>query len=162
MENIKQESFLEDKDIQMDIENCQFADENWNPEDFSKEFAEFQIRESEELHCGLTYVGETNAFAKRYTSKTQKPMFSIDVMVNGNLATLDYVLDKENSKYLDYNFNKLKKDLKYLNYDLTKLGNLDDLVNVCNKQLLGRKIYIKPYEYNGFLKYKAVNPDTGF
>lgn len=143
----------------MDIKNYPFQDETWNPEDFSKEFAEFQKESSEELECGRTYKSIVELFVKRYTSKMKTPMFSIGVRTeNGTLANIDFILDKENREFMNRTFKDLKKALKALDFNLENLTNLDLLVTECNKNLLGKEIYIKPYERNGFTNYEVVNP----
>ncbi len=157
----REETFLNENEL--DTDNISLFNGNENSEEnFGNEFSKFMQDYTDVLKYDVEYSGIVKRFAKGYTSKTKKPIFIILVSITKGVITpkevkVEFVLDKSNQEYLDYNFGKLKRALKTLDYDLYELYNLDNLIEILNNLYIGKEICIKPYEYQGFPKYNVVD-----
>lgn len=156
-----EETFSNENELNTD--NISLFNDNENSEEnFGNEYSKFMQEYTDVLKYDVKYSGLVKRFVKGYTSKTRKPIFTILISITEGVITpkevpVEFVLDKTNQKYLDYNFGKLKKALKTLGYDLYELYNLDNLIEVLNNLYIGKEIRIKPYEYQGFPKYDVVD-----
>jgi len=170
LDNQNISSISEDEGF-MDTTTIDFNIENYKPDpidpfedDYRELFQKFKKGQSDELVEGKVYIGQLESMVKTTTYVTKVPMLNLGIRVLNDvktpqLAVDSYVFDMTNEPYLFKTFDRLQKTTSLLGDRLDEMVNIDTFIDKY-QHLIGRELYIKPYMYNGNMKFNVIDPKT--